>query len=261
VEVQFADYIWPGLNQLFTEVARSCYLTVGKWPVSSILRVPIGAYGSGGPYHSSSVESVLCNIKGIKIAYPSTGADLKGLLKAAYHDPNPVVMLEHKGLYWSKIKGTEAAKTIEPGPDYILPFGKARLVQEADSKAIANGEAAVIVTYGMGVYWAMAAAKRFPGKVTVVDLRTLVPLDEDTVMEQVRSHGRCLVVTEEQLTNSFAQALAGRIGDQCFEALDAPVRTIGSVDMPAIPLNSTLEAAMIPNADKVGAVLEELLGY
>ena len=261
VEVQFADYIWPGLNQLFTEVARSCYLTVGKWPVSSILRVPIGAYGSGGPYHSSSVESVLCNIKGIKIAYPSTGADLKGLLKAAYHDPNPVVMLEHKGLYWSKIKGTEAAKTIEPGPDYILPFGKARLVQEADSKAIANGEAAVIVTYGMGVYWAMAAAKRFPGKVTVVDLRTLVPLDEDTVMEQVRSHGRCLVVTEEQLTNSFAQALAGRIGDQCFEALDAPVRTIGSADMPAIPLNSTLEAAMIPNADKVGAVLEELLGY
>ncbi|MCB0794241.1 MAG: tungsten formylmethanofuran dehydrogenase, partial [Flavobacteriales bacterium] len=147
------------------------------------------------------------------------------------------------------------------GPDYILPFGKARLVLEADSKAIANGEAAVIVTYGMGVYWAMAAAKRFPGQVTVVDLRTLVPLDEDTVMDQARSHGRCLVVTEEQLTNSFAQALAGRIGDQCFEALDAPVRTIGSVDMPAIPLNSTLEAAMIPNADKVGAVLEELLAF
>jgi 2-oxoisovalerate dehydrogenase E1 component len=124
VEVQFADYIWPGLNQLFTEVARSCFLTVGKWPVSCIIRVPIGAYGSGGPYHSSSVESVLCNIKGIKIAYPSTGADLKGLMKAAYHDPNPVVMLEHKGLYWSKIKGTEEAKTIEPAADYIIPFGK-----------------------------------------------------------------------------------------------------------------------------------------
>jgi len=114
VEVQFADYIWPGLNQLFTEVARSCYLTVGKYPVSCIIRVPIGAYGSGGPYHSSSVESVLCNIKGIKVAYPSNGADLKGLMKAAYHDPNPVVMLEHKGLYWSKIKGTEDAKSIEP---------------------------------------------------------------------------------------------------------------------------------------------------
>jgi 2-oxoisovalerate dehydrogenase E1 component len=261
VEVQFADYIWPGLNQLFTEVARSCYLTVGKWPVSCILRVPIGAYGSGGPYHSSSVESVLCNIKGIKIAYPSTGADLKGLMKAAYHDPNPVVMLEHKGLYWSKIKGTEDAKTVEPSADYIIPFGKARLVLEADAKAVTNGEAAVIVTYGMGVYWAKAAAKEFPGRVTIIDLRTLAPLDEETVMNTVRSHGRCLVVTEEQLTNSFAQALASRIGDRCFEQLDAPVRTLGSVDMPAIPLNSTLEAAMIPSAEKVANALGDLLDY
>ena len=261
VEGQFADYIWPGLNQLFTEVARSCYLTVGKWPVSCILRVPIGAYGSGGPYHSSSVESVLCNIKGIKIAYPSTGADLKGLMKAAYHDPNPVVMLEHKGLYWSKIKGTEEAKSIEPSPDYIIPFGKARIVQEADAKVIERGEAAVIVTYGMGVYWAKAAAKNFPGRITIIDLRTLVPLDEETVMRAVARHGRCLVVTEEQVTNSFAQALASRIGDGCFEQLDAPVRTLGSVDMPAIPLNSTLEAAMIPSAEKVAKALEDLLTY
>ena len=261
VEVQFADYIWPGLNQLFTEVARSCYLTVGKWPVSCIIRVPIGAYGSGGPYHSSSVESVLCNIKGIKIAYPSTGADLKGLMKAAYHDPNPVVMLEHKGLYWSKIKGTEEAKTIEPSADYIIPFGKARVVQEAEAALVAKGQAAVVVTYGMGVYWAKAAAKEFPGRVTIIDLRTLVPLDEETVMREVQRHGRCLVVTEEQLTNSFAQALAGRIGDACFRDLDAPVRTIGSVDMPAIPLNSTLEATMIPSAEKVARVLGELLAY
>ncbi len=261
VEVQFADYIWPGLNQLFTEVARSCYLTVGKWPVSCILRVPIGAYGSGGPYHSSSVESVLCNIKGIKVAYPGTGADLKGLMKAAYHDPNPVVMLEHKGLYWSKIKGTEAAKTIEPGADYVIPFGKARMVIEADPQAVAQGEAAVVVTYGMGVYWATAAAKQFPGRITLIDLRTLVPLDEDTVMTTVRSHGRCLVLTEEQLTNSFAQALASRIGDACFEQLDAPVRTLGSQDMPAIPLNSTLEATMIPSAEKVAVALEALLKY
>ncbi|MBL7964945.1 MAG: tungsten formylmethanofuran dehydrogenase [Flavobacteriales bacterium] len=261
VEVQFADYIWPALNQLFTEVARSCYLTVGKWPVSSILRVPIGAYGSGGPYHSSSVESVLSNIKGIKVAYPSTGADLKGLMKAAYHDPNPVVMLEHKGLYWSKIKGTEEAKSIEPSADYIIPFGKARIVQEASAEMIAKGEAAVIVTYGMGVYWAKAAAKEYPGRLTIIDLRTLVPMDEDTVMTHVRSHGRCLVVTEEQLTNSFAQAVASRIGDQCFENLDAPVRSLGSVDMPAIPLNSTLEAAMIPSAEKVAAALRELLAY
>jgi len=261
VEVQFADYIWPGLNQLFTEVARSCYLTVGKFPVSCIIRVPIGAYGSGGPYHSSSVESVLCNIKGIKIAYPSTGADLKGLMKAAYHDPNPVVMLEHKGLYWSKIKGTEEAKTIEPSADYVIPFGKARMVQEAEAGRVTRGQAAVVVTYGMGVYWAKAAAKQFVGRITIIDLRTLVPLDEETVMNAVRSHGRCLVLTEEQVTNSFAQALASRIGDACFEQLDAPVRTLGAVDMPAVPLNSILEAAMIPSAEKVAAALEELLAY
>ncbi|MBL0127489.1 MAG: tungsten formylmethanofuran dehydrogenase [Flavobacteriales bacterium] len=261
VEVQFADYIWPGLNQLFTEVARSCYLTVGKWPVSCIIRVPIGAYGSGGPYHSSSVESVLCNIKGIKIAYPCTGADLKGLMKAAYHDPNPVVMLEHKGLYWSKIKGTEEAKTVEPSADYIIPFGKARIVQEADPAIVARGEAAVIITYGMGVYWSITAAKNFPGRITIIDLRTLVPLDEEAVMYAASSHGRCLVVTEEQLTNSFAQALASRIGDTCFEQLDAPVRTLGSVDMPAVPLNSTLEAAMIPSAEKVSETLKDLLAY
>ena len=261
VEVQFADYIWPGLNQLFTEVARSCFLTVGKYPVSCIIRVPIGAYGSGGPYHSSSVESVLCNIKGIKIAYPSTGADLKGLMKAAYLDPNPVVMLEHKGLYWSKIKGTEEAKTIEPSADYVIPFGKARIVQEADADLISKGQAAVVVTYGMGVYWAKAAAKDFPGRITIIDLRTLVPLDEEAVMNAVRAHGRCLVLTEEQLTNSFAQALASRISEQCFEQLDAPVRTLGSVDMPAIPLNSTLEAAMIPNSVKVAGVLQGILDY
>ena len=191
----------------------------------------------------------------------STGADLKGLMKAAYHDPNPVVMLEHKGLYWSKIKGTEDAKTIEPSADYVIPFGKARIVQEASADQLDKGKAAVIITYGMGVYWAKAAAKDFPGRVTIVDLRTLAPLDEDTVMAQVQRHGRCLVVTEEQITNSFAQALAGRIGNICFQYLDAPVRTIGAADMPAIPLNSTLEGTMIPSAEKVGVVLKELLDY
>jgi 2-oxoisovalerate dehydrogenase E1 component len=261
VEVQFADYIWPGLNQLFTEVARSNYLSNGKWPVSMVLRVPTGAYGAGGPYHSSSVESVVCNIKGIKVAYPSTGADLKGLMKAAYHDPNPVVMLEHKGLYWSKLPGTEEARSIEPSADYIIPFGKARTVLQADAAKTAKGEAAVIITYGMGVYWAKTAAKAFAGRVTIIDLRTLVPWDEEAVMEAVRGHGRCLVVTEETISNSFAQALAGQIANACFDKLDAPVRFIGSVDMPAIPLNSTLEATMIPNAEKVGAVLGELLAY
>ena len=261
VEVQFADYIWPGLNQLFTEVSRSYYLSNGKWPVSCIIRVPIGAYGSGGPYHSSSVESILTNIRGIKIAYPSTGADLKGLIKSAYYDPNPCIILEHKGLYWSKIKGTEEAKTIEPDEDYIIPFGKARIVLGSDQKIISSTSVLSVITYGMGVYWAKNAAKEFPGRIEIIDLRTLAPIDEETILSSVKKHGRCLIVTEEPVNNSFAQSLAGLISEKCFENLDAPVQVIGSENLPAIPLNSVLEERMVPNAEKVKKAMESVLGY
>ena len=261
VEVQFADYIWPGLNQLFTEVSRSYYLSNGKWPVSCVLRVPIGAYGSGGPYHSSSVESVLTNIRGVKIAYPSTGADLKGLIKSAYYDPNPVVLLEHKGLYWSKIAGTEGAMSIEPDEDYVIPFGKARVVQEANADAIAKGESAVIITYGMGVYWSLEATKKFEGKVEIIDLRTLNPLDHDKINEVSKRHGKVMLVTEESVEASFTLGLAGRIQRDNFKSLDAPVSIVGSVDTPAIPLNSLLEATLLPNAEKVADALKELIAY
>ncbi len=261
VEVQFADYIWPGLNQLFTEVSRSCYLSNGKWPVSMILRVPIGAYGSGGPYHSSSVESVLANIRGIKIAYPSTGADLKGLLKSAYYDPNPVVILEHKGLYWSKIKGTEDAKTIEPDENYVIPFGKARLVIEAEQTQINSGNSMCVITYGMGVYWAKAAAKNFEGSIEILDLRTISPIDETAIFESARKHGKIMVLTEEPVFNGFSQSIAARISENCFEYLDAPVKVVGAENLPAIPLNSTLEKTMLPNAEKVEVAMRALLDY
>ncbi len=261
VEVQFADYIWPGLNQLFTEVSRSYYLSNGKWPVSCVIRVPIGAYGSGGPYHSSSVESILTNIRGIKVAYPSTGADLKGLIKSAYYDPNPVVLLEHKGLYWSKIKGTEGAMSIEPDEDYVIPFGKARVVQEATTEAIEKGESCVIITYGMGVYWSLEATKSFEGRVEIIDLRTLNPLDFDKINEVSKNHGKVMLVTEESIEASFTLGLAGRIQRDNFKSLDAPVSIVGSVDTPAIPLNSILEATLLPNADKVREALGELLGF
>ena len=259
VEVQFADYIWPGLNQLFTEVSRSCYLTNGKWPVSMILRVPIGAYGSGGPYHSSSVESVITNIRGIKIAYPSNGADLKGLMKAAYYDPNPVVILEHKGLYWSKVPGTKGATSVEPAEDYALPFGKANVLQEIWKQE--DEETLTIVSYGMGVHWAMNATKGMRDRIEVIDLRTLYPLDETTVMNSVKKTGKCLVVTEEPSNNSFARALSGKIQEECFKHLDGPVMTLGSENMPAIPLNSTLEQTMIPSMEKVKEKILELLAY
>ncbi|GEM53780.1 tungsten formylmethanofuran dehydrogenase [Flavobacterium branchiophilum NBRC 15030 = ATCC 35035] len=259
VEVQFADYIWPALNQLFTEVSRSCYLSNGKWPVSMILRVPIGAYGSGGPYHSSSIESILTNIRGIKIAYPSNGADLKGLLKAAYYDPNPVVILEHKGLYWSKVKGTDAAKVNEPSEDYILPFGKANLVQEIWPQE--TQETLTVITYGMGVHWALNASENLKNQVEIIDLRTLYPLDELTVFKSVQKTKKCLVLTEEPVNNSFARSLAGLIQEQCFQQLDAPVMVLGAENMPAIPLNSILEQTMLPNIEKVRQKMEFLLQY
>jgi 2-oxoisovalerate dehydrogenase E1 component len=261
VEVQFADYIWPGLNQLFTEVSRSCYLSNGKWPVSMILRVPIGAYGSGGPYHSSSVESVVTNIRGLKIAYPSNGADLKGLLKAAYYDPNPVVIFEHKGLYWSKVPGTKGATSLEPAEDYILPFGKAWVLQEIWKQE--EEESVSVITYGMGVHWAINASEELnmKDKIEIIDLRTLHPLDYDTVFASVRKCGKCLVVTEEPSENSFSRALQGRIQEECFQSLDAPVMVIGSENMPAIPLNTTLEQTMIPSVEKVKDKLLQILNY
>ncbi|MGM0478562.1 MAG: alpha-ketoacid dehydrogenase subunit alpha/beta [Bacteroidota bacterium] len=261
VEVQFADYIWPGLNQLFTELSRSYYLSNGKWPVSAVIRVPIGAYGSGGPYHSSSVESVVTNIRGIKVVYPSTGADLKGLLKAAFYDPNPVVILEHKGLYWSKIEGTKGAMSVEPAEDYVVPIGKARQALAADDEKISAGESVGVITYGRGVYWTNEAAKHFPGQVEIIDLRSLSPFDEEAIYAAAKRHNKLMLVTEESIEASFTQGLAGRIQLKCFESLDAPVSVVGSVDTPAIPLHSSLEAALLPNAEKISTALRELITY
>jgi 2-oxoisovalerate dehydrogenase E1 component len=261
VEVQFADYIYPGFNQLVTELSKSCYLSNGKFPVGMVLRVPTGAYGGGGPYHSGSVESTLLTIKGIKVVYPSNTADMKGLLKAAFHDPNPVVMLEHKGLYWSKVPGTEDAKMVEPSKDYLLPLGKANIVLAADTARVKKGETVCVITYGMGVYWAKAAAAHLPGQVEIVDLRTLYPLDEEMIFNQVKKHGKVLVLSEEQQNNSFAEALALRITNHCYHFLDARVEVMGALNLPAVPINLVLEAAMLPNAQTVKERIAKLLAY
>ncbi len=261
VEVQFADYIWPALNQLVEELSKSCYITQGKFPISSVIRVPIGAYGGGGPYHSGSVESALLAIKGIKIVYPSNAADMKGLIKAAFLDPNPVVMLEHKGLYWSKVPGTDRAKTVLPDDKYVIPLGKGRIDLEADDSKIEEGRSLVVITYGMGVHWARNAAKDYEGMIEVVDLRTLYPYDADLIFERVKIHNKVLVLTEEQIMNSYAESLAGRISSECFEYLDAPVQLLGAKNVPAIPLNVDLEKQILPNADQAARIYKELLEY
>jgi 2-oxoisovalerate dehydrogenase E1 component len=204
---------------------------------------------------------VLANIRGIKVVYPSTGADLKGLLKAAFYDPNPVVILEHKGLYWSKIPGTEGAMSIEPSEDYVVPIGKARIVQEASQEAIQNSESIGIITYGRGVYWSAEAAQQFTGQIEILDLRTINPLDMPAMEALCQRHGKILLVTEESSENSFTLAIAGRLQQSCFQYLDAPLEVVASVDAPAIPLNSSLEAAMLPNAQKVATAISKLLQY
>ena len=261
VEIQFGDYIYPGFNQLVTEISKSCYLSCGKFPVQTVIRVPVGAYGGGGPYHSGCIETTLLSIKGIKVVYPSNAADMKGLMKAAFLDPNPVVILEHKGLYWSKVPGTDEAKTPEPSRDYILPLGKGRIALAVAEKVVAKGGTMCIITYGMGVYWATEAAKRFNGKVEIIDLRSLYPLDEVLVFETVKKHGKVLVLTEEQQDNSFAQALAGRISLHCFSYLDGPVEVLGALNLPAVPMNTILEKAMLPGAEKVVARIEKMMAY
>lgn len=261
VEIQFADYIWPGMNQLVEELSKSCYLSKGQFPVQALIRVPIGAYGGGGPYHSGSIESTLLTIRGIKVVYPSNAADMKGLLKAAFYDPNPVVLLEHKGLYWSKVAGTADAKTIEPDADYIIPLGKASVIQNASEERVSNSQSVTIITYGMGVYWAKDAALSFPGQVEIMDLRTLNPVDWPAIVSSVKKHNRVQIVTEEPLMNSFAESLAGRISKECFRDLDAPVWLVGAENLPAVPLNVNLEKMMLPNSSKVKEALAALLAY
>jgi 2-oxoisovalerate dehydrogenase E1 component len=159
------------------------------------------------------------------------------------------------------VPGTEEAKGIEPSPDYIIPLGKGNVVLHPDESKLKQGETVCIITYGMGIYWAKNSAANFPGQLEIVDLRTLFPLDEDLVFSTVKKHGRCLVLTEEQQNNSFAEALAGRIAYTCFKYLDAPVEVLGALNLPAVPMNILLEKEMLPNADKVASVIRRLLAF
>ena len=186
---------------------------------------------------------------------------MKGLMKAAFLDPNPVIMLEHKGLYWSKVPGTDDARTIEPDAAYQIPLGKAHIALAAAPEKINQGETVCIITYGMGVYWARSIAEKLPGKVEVLDLRTLYPLDEEAVFGAVKRHGKVLVLTEEQQNNSFAEALAHRITRSCYCFLDAPVEVLGSLNLPAVPIQLGLEAAMLPGGDKLLQRIYKLLAF
>jgi 2-oxoisovalerate dehydrogenase E1 component len=252
-----AEALWGGLNQLVQGLSKSNYLSNGQFPAPVVLRVPVGAPGGGGPFGSGSIESVLLRIPGVKVAYPSGAADLVGLLKAAFADPNPVVVLEHRGLYAST-QPDPAAGAADGG---VLPLGKARVVVEASNEKREEGASVVVITYGMGVHWARSAAERLEGAVEILDLRTLHPLDWEAVMAAVGRHNKALVLTEEAAPGSFAEALAGRIARECFKLLDGPVLVCGAEAVPAMPQHAQLEAAVLPNPEKVATAISQLLNY
>ncbi len=240
VGLSSAQGVWKALHQL-NRLSESFSVTDGKTPVSSLIRVPVAG---------ESLETLLLQFKGLKIAYPATAADMKGLLKSAFADPNPVIMLEHTALY-----ALTQAQTPEPDTGYAIPFGKARLAQAADPACVREGSSLVVITYGLGVHLAAEAEKEYPGTVEILDLRTLHPLDWDAIMEAVTRHGKALVLTIEPARGSFAEALAGRIMQQCFRLLDGPVVTCGSV-----PVNEQFTAAPL-NATQVAETIGHVLRY
>ncbi len=250
VEIQFGDYIFPAMMQIRNEVAMMRYRSNDSWSSPIVIRVPVGGYIHGGHYHSQSIESIFAHCPGLLIAYPSTAADAKGLLKTAVRMQDPVMFLEHKGLYRQSY-----AMSPEPDADYLLPFGKAKIRRE--------GTDISVVTYGAMVYYALNAAKKLADRgidVEVLDIRTIVPLDKEAILQTVRKTNKVLVLSEDTRTSGFAAELSSIIAEESFEYLDAPVRRVTANDSP-IPYSPPLEQAVLPSEAKVLKVLEELAAY
>ncbi len=242
VEMQFADFVTCGFNQIVNNLAKLHY----RWEENAdvVVRMPSGASVAAGPFHSQTNEAWFFHVPGLKIAYPAFPEDAKGLLCRAFEDPNPVLFIEHKALYRS-IEGEV------PEGYYSLEFGKARMIQ--------SGSKATVITYGLGVHWMLDYLKHNPSDIDLIDLRTLSPLDYDTIFESVKKTGRALVVHEDNMTGGIGGEISARITEECFEYLDAPVMRCASMDTP-IPFSAVLELQYLANR-KLVASLEKLLQY
>lgn len=250
VEIQFGDYIWPALQMLRNQVATYRYRSNGEWGCPMVVRVPVGGYIHGGLCHSQNIEAFFAHMPGFQIAMPSTAADAKGLLKAAIRMEDPILFMEHKALYRSA-----AARSPEPDQDYLLPFGKARVVRE--------GTDLTIVTYGMMVHKSMNVARMLDKEgisVEIIDLRTLLPVDMDTVLESVLKTNRALVVYEDHEFLGYGSELAAQISDAAFEHLDAPVRRLAGKFAP-IAFADPLERELLPQDDDILNAVREVLDY
>jgi 2-oxoisovalerate dehydrogenase E1 component len=242
VEMQFADFVSEGITQIVNNLAKSHY----RWGQNAdvVVRMPTGAAVAAGPFHSQSNEAWFFKTPGLKIAYPAFPADAKGILLSAFEDPNPVMFFEHKALYRSINEDVPTAY-------YTIPFGKANIVN--------NGNSATIVTYGLGVHWALELVKDQKLDVEIIDLRTLAPLDTETIYESVKKTGKAFVLHEDTLTGGIGGEISALITEHCFEYLDAPVMREGSLDTP-VPMNADLEINFLPK-ERFADKLKKLLAY
>jgi len=250
VEIQFGDYIWPAFMQFKDEVATMRYRSNNVWTSSFVTRVAVGGYIHGGLYHSQNIEAIFAHIPGIYIAYPSNAADAKGLLKTAIRLNDPVLFCEHKGLYRQSF-----ATSPEPDKNYLLPFGKAKIVKE--------GKDVSVITYGASVWDTVFAVRKLEDEgysVEIVDIRTIVPLDEETIFNSVKKTSKAIVIHEDMLTAGFGAEIAARISEQCFQFLDAPVRRVGAKDV-HIPYSPVLENAILPSREGIYHAIKELIRY
>ena len=250
-EIQFADYIWTGVNQLFNELSSMYYRSNGEYNCPVVIRVPTGAYIQGGPYHSQSIEAFLCHVPGLKVVAPSNAKDAKNLLKAAILDPNPVVFLEHKAIYRQR----NFAATLESTKDSITPLGKAKIVHE--------GSDVTIVCYSMMVMYANEIAKKLAKEeisVEVIDLRTLVPLDLETILTSVKKTSKLLILHEDKKFGGFGAEIASLVMENAFEYLDAPIKRIGALDIP-MPFSKVLEDATLPQKDDIEKEIRRLASF
>jgi 2-oxoisovalerate dehydrogenase E1 component len=250
IEIQFGDYIWPALQQLRNQVASFRYRSNGEWGCPMVIRIPVGGYIHGGLCHSQNIEAFFAHMPGFKIALPSNAADAKGLLKTAIRMEDPVLFLEHKALY-----RMAAARSREPDADYLLPFGKANTVRE--------GTDLTIITYGMMVYKSLNVAKVLEKEgvsVEIVDLRTILPLDSEAVIESVMKTNRVLVVYEDHEFVGFGAEVAAQIADKAFRYLDAPVRRYAGAFSP-IPFSDVLERVVLPQDEGILEAARDVLTY
>jgi len=249
-EIQFADFIWPAVDQIINEAARIRWRSNGAWGCPIVVRAPYGAGIRGGPYHSQSVESVFAHVPGLKVVCVASPYDAKGLLKAAIRDPDPVLFFEHKRAY-------RLVREEVPEDDYVLPLGQAAVKRE--------GKDITLVSYGMMAQHALKAAERAAEEdgiqVEVIDLRTLRPLDRGTVLASVRKTGKALVAYEDNLFGGYGAEIAALIAEEAFDYLDGPVTRLAAPDVPISPFSPALEDAILPGEENVLEAIRRLAAY